>query len=90
MSVSSFDEWLVWDDHFRTLPDDLRSKILDHIRRQESENYKLRQHSPVPQLIASINACREMLINANTRRSAVDWMHDADQLLKKCVEEISK
>lgn len=41
MSVASFEEGLIWDDDFMKLPPKLRSQIVEHIRRQDSENYRL-------------------------------------------------
>jgi len=49
MSVSSFDEALVWDPEFAKLPESLRTKIINHIRTQASENYQLMQRlAPAP------------------------------------------
>lgn len=41
-------------------------------------------------LIQSIKSCRESLIHANTRQSAVDWMVEADRLLAKCLKELNQ
>ncbi len=43
MSVSSFEEGLSYDPDFHKLPEKLRSEILEHIRRVQSENYRLVQ-----------------------------------------------
>lgn len=41
-------------------------------------------------LIQSIKSCRESLINANTRQSAIAWMVEADRLLGKCLKELNQ
>lgn len=41
-------------------------------------------------LIQNIKSCRESLINANTRKSAIDWMVEADRLLAKCLKELNR
>lgn len=44
----------------------------------------------VRQLLQAIAECRGTLIDVNTRKQVVDWMAEADGLLRKAADELRK